>query len=258
MRFRRSVLLAVLVSVLLASSLFAQTKTVGAGTPHQIGKGLDTMVMVPAGWFIMGSEDGYSNEKPRRRVYLDKFFIDKYPVTNARFQRFGRPKKDYGSKFSGDRKPVVGVTWFQARDYCKSVGKRLPTEAEWEKAARGVDGRKYPWGGQWDPKKVIRHKNSGGKTHPVDRTYNTHRSPFGAVDMSGNVWNWVQDWYGKDYYRSAPARNPNGAASGTWRVVRGGSWLDYNAPSSFRAANRGWDPPDGRFNFLGFRCAKAP
>ena len=257
MRFRRSVLLAVLVSVLLASSLFAQTKTVGAGTPHQIGKGLDTMVLVPAGWFIMGSEDGYSNEKPRRRVYLDKFFIDKYPVTNARFQRFGRPKKDYGSKFNDDRQPVVGVTWYQARDYCKSVGKRLPTEAEWEKAARGVDGRKYPWGNQWDSSKVIRYGNSGGKTHPVDRTYNTHRSPYGAVDMSGNVWQWVQDWYGKGYYQNAPARNPKGPATGTLRVVRGGSWDDYY-PTRFRAADRDWYRPVDRRFLLGFRCAKAP
>ena len=145
------------------------------------------MVKVPAGWFIMGSEND-DNEKPRRRVYLDKFFIDKFPVPYARFRRFERPKDDYGSKFNGDHQPVVGVTWFQARDYCKSVGKRLPTEAEWEKAARGVDGRKYPWGDQWDDSKVIRDKNSGNKTHPVDRTYNTHRSPYGAVDMVGNVW----------------------------------------------------------------------
>jgi sulfatase modifying factor 1 len=252
MRYRRSVLIAALVSILLASSLFAQTNTVG--------RGLDTMVLVPAGWFIMGGEE-YDNEKPRRQVYLDKFFIDKYPVTNARFQRFGSPghlgKSIYGSKFSGDRQPVVGVTWFQARDYCKSVWKRLPTEAEWEKAARGVDGRKYPWGGQWDPTNVIWHKNSDGKTHPVDRTYNTHRSPYGAVDMSGNVWEWVSDWYGEDYYQNAPARNPKGPATGPYRVYRGGSWGPYS-PAWFRAASRYGGPPDLRGGGLGFRCAKAP
>ena len=119
---------------------------VGLGIPHRIGSGLETMILVPAGSFIRGSNDGPSDERPRRRVYLDAFYMDKYPVTNARFRRFGKPKRDYGSKFNGARQPVVGVTWFQARDYCKSVGKHLPTEAQWEKAARGVDGRKYPWG----------------------------------------------------------------------------------------------------------------
>ncbi|MDP6620335.1 MAG: SUMF1/EgtB/PvdO family nonheme iron enzyme, partial [Nitrospinota bacterium] len=205
---------------------------VGPGTPQQIGSGLDTMVLVPAGYFIRGStseevDDAlrmskkvynsakrgwFEREMPQRRIYLDAFYIDKYPVTNARFRRFGKPKTDHGSKFNGARQPVVGVTWSQARDYCGSVGKRLPTEAEWEKAARGVDGRKYPWGNQWDGSKVIWSKNSGGKTHPVDRTSKTHRSPYGAVDMSGNVWQWVGDWFKADYYRSAPARNPKGPA----------------------------------------------
>jgi sulfatase modifying factor 1 len=273
---------------------------VGPGTLQQIGSGLDTMVLVPAGWFIMGSESGVVNyeelpaifsvddEKPQRRVYLDAFYIDKYPVTNDRFWSSGRaefdagvgqghpitfhsvPRKaigtwglgvadieDQGSQFNGAHQPVVGVTWYHARDYCKSVGKRLPTEAEWEKAARGVDGWKYPWGNQWDGSKVIWDTNSGGKTHPVDRTYNTHRSPFGVVDMSGNVWEWVSDRFGKDYYRTAPARNPKGPPSGVERVVRGGSWYLLN-PSHFRAAFRIRGLPGGRSNFLGFRCAKAP
>ena len=251
----RTILLAGLAALLLASA--GKRLAMVAGTPQQIGSGLDTMVKVPAGGFIMGSDSGGGDEKPRRRVYLDGFFIDKYPVTNARFRRFGKPEKDYGSPFNGARHPVVGVTWSQARDYCGSVGKRLPTEAEWEKAARGVDGRKYPWGGQWDPTKVIWDKNSDRKTHPVDRTYNTHRSPFGAVDMSGNVLQWVQDRYGEDYYRTAPDRNPKGPASGSGRVVRGGSW-SYNKPTGFRAAYRNWYRPDGRDNGLGFRCAKAP
>ena len=126
-----------------------------------------------------------------------------------------------------------------------------------EGGARGVDGRKYPWGNRWDPTKVIWSKNSGGKTHPVDRTYNTHRSPYGAVDMSGNVWEWVSDWHAKDYYRSAPERNPKGPASGSGRVVRGGSW--FNSISTvFRAANRIGSRPDSRLSLMGFRCAKAP
>ena len=149
MRFRRTVLISVLASVLLAPSQFAQTKAVGPGTPHQIGKGLDTMVLVPGRWFIMGSNE-YEDEKPRRRVYLDGFYIDKYEVTNARFRAAGMtPKRDY-SKYKefrnsySDRQAVVGVTWHQAKAYCEKVGKRLPTEAEWEKAARGPDGRAHP------------------------------------------------------------------------------------------------------------------
>ena len=214
------------------------------------------MILVPAGSFIRGSNDGSSDERPRRRVYLDAFYMDKYPVTNARFRRFGKPKRDYGSKFNGTRQPVVGVTWFQARDYCKSVGKHLPTEAQWEKAARGGDGRKYPWGNAWDGSKVIWDKNSGGKTHPVDRDYNTHRSPYGAVDMSGNVYEWVSDWHGKGYYRNAPNRNPEGPASGRGRVVRGGPW-SANNPSWFRTAFRNRAGRDYRNFHLGFRCAKA-
>ena len=263
----RTILLAGLAALLLASA--GKRLAIGAGTPQQIGSGLDTMVKVPAGDFIMGSSEedlraipqkfrmSYLDEKPRRRVYLDAFYIDKYPVTNSRFRRFGRPKDDYGSKFYGDRQPVVGVTWSQARDYCKSAGKRLPTETEWEKAARGVDGRMYPWGGQWDGSKVIWLKSSGLKTHPVDRTYNTHRSPYGAVDMSGNVWEWVGDWFKTGYYREAPERNPKGPSSGSERVVRGGSWFDNNQ-TYFRAANRFRYLPDSTYFYLGFRCAKAP
>ena len=188
------------------------------------------MVLVPAGGFIRGStpqqaetvyresekkyswfkKEFFDAEDPQRRIHLDAFYIDKYPVTNGRFRRFGRPEKDYGSEFNGAGQPVVGVTWTQASDYCRSAGKRLPTEAEWEKSARGVDGRKYPWGNQWDGSKVIWYKNRGGKTHPVDRTYNTHRSPYGVVDMAGNTWEWVADWYGKNYYANAPDRNPKG------------------------------------------------
>ncbi len=156
MRLWRTTLLAGLASLLLASTLSAQTLTVrvprgnvrsGPGAPHEIGTGLDTMVLVPAGWFLRGStrrqaeeakkytwvkKEWFDFEVPQRSVYLDAFHIDKYPVTNAQFRKFGSPRNDYGPKFSGDRQPVGGVSWYQARDYCGSVGKRLPTEAEWE------------------------------------------------------------------------------------------------------------------------------
>ena len=269
MRFRRTVLIATLASVFSVSPLCAQIKTIGTG--------LDTMVLVPAGYFIRGSTSEevdntyqiakklysfvkrgwFEGEMPQRRIYLDAFYIDKYPVTNSQFLIFGKPKRDYGSKFNGIHQPVVGVTWYQARDYCKSVEKRLPTEAEWEKAARGVNGHRYPWGNQWDGSKVIWDKNSGSKTHPVDRTYNTHRSPYGAVDMAGNTWEWTADWYKGDYYRNAPDRNPKGSASGNTRVGRGGSWGSVGT-SNFRTAYRDWRQPSFPDIWLSFRCAKTP
>jgi formylglycine-generating enzyme required for sulfatase activity len=257
--------------------LFAQTPKVSPSLPQEIGSNLGAMVLIPAGWFLRGStrhqtEEVYrestkkyggvkkewlDSEIPQRSVYLDAFYLDKYPVTNSRFRRFGTPETDFGSNFNGDRQPVVGVTWYQARDYCRSLGKRLPTEAEWEKAARGVAGRTYPWGRVWNPNKFIWSENSGGKTHAVDRDYKTHQSPFGAVDMVGNVWEWVADRYGKDHYWNAPSRNPKGPASGDERVVRGGSWLHFD-PAIFRAPYRYKYPPDFRLSLVGFRCAKAP
>jgi formylglycine-generating enzyme required for sulfatase activity len=257
--------------------LFAQTPKVSPSLPQEIGSNLGAMVLIPAGWFLRGStrqqtekvyrestkkyggvkKEWLDSEIPQRSVYLDAFYLDKYPVTNSRFRRFGTPETDFGSKFNGDRQPVVGVTWYQARDYCRSLGKRLPTEAEWEKAARGVAGRTYPWGRVWNPNKFIWSENSGGKTHAVDRDYKTHQSPFGAVDMVGNVWEWMADWYGKDHYWNAPSRNPKGPASGDERVVRGGSWLHFD-PAIFRAPYRYKYPPDFRLSLVGFRCAKAP
>ena len=161
------------------------------------------MVLVPAGRFVRGStprqaeaayreakkkyrwmkKEWFDAEVPQRRIHLDAFYIDRYPVTNARLRKPGKPAKDYGSKFNGARRPMVGVTWTQARDYCKSVGKRLPTEAEREKAARGVDGRRYPWGNQWDGSKVIWDKN-----RPVRRTRWTGHITRTIVPVARWIW----------------------------------------------------------------------
>ncbi len=180
------------------------------------------MVLIPAGQFLMGDDQGDEDQKPRRRIFLDAYYIDKYPVTNA---RFGEPEEDYGARFTGKKSPVTGVSWFLARDYCHSFGKRLPTEAEWEKAAWVTDGRAYPWGDQWNGSKLIWRVNSRRRTHPVDRTYSINLSPFGVADMAGHVWEWVADRYGEDYYRESPARNPRGPEEGAERVLRVGGWI---------------------------------
>jgi formylglycine-generating enzyme required for sulfatase activity len=218
------------------------------------------MVLVPAGEFLMGSEDR-DNEKPRHRVHLDAYYIDKVPVTNAHYERFvqatGRRAPLYGkySEWNSSTQPVVGVSWYDAEAYCKWAGKRLPTEAEWEKGARGTDGRKYPWGDQWDPSRA-NAENKLGKTAPVG-SYPGGASPYGALDMAGNVWQWVADWYAKDYYQGSPERNPTGPSSGTAKVLRGGSW--QNSSGVLRSALRSDATPDYRdvtYGGIGFRCAR--
>ncbi len=234
-----------------------------AGAEHYpkriIGKDGVPMVLVPAGWFITGRRNEESFAKPKHETYLDGFYIDKYPVTNEMFRAKGmKPAKNAGSKFNGPKQPVVGVTWFQAKDYCQRVNKRLPNEAVWEKTARGTDGRAYPWGNKWDSTKLIWKGNSGGRTHSVDRSYNTHQSPFGAVDMVGNVWEWVDgDGYPlKNYRYHQPKRIPPGvrfpvilsneiilrigrSGEGYYREIRGGSWHDGTPIGTSRTVSRG-------------------
>jgi formylglycine-generating enzyme required for sulfatase activity len=213
------------------------------------------MVSVPAGEFWMGSEDSdaVGDEKPRRPVYLDAFLIDKYEVTSVLYKRFidatGRAAPQF---WTGSDQPVVGVNWNDANAYCSWAGKRLPTEAEWEKAARGTDGRKYPWGEQWDASRA----NSGerlGRTDSVG-SYPGGVSPYGAHDMAGNALEWVADWFEANYYQSAPSSNPRGPDSGHNRVVRGGSGA--STPKNLRTSARLGNSPSGRGSALGFRCAQ--
>ncbi len=219
------------------------------------------MVYVPAGGFLMGSPAGKgdSDEQPQRRVFLDAYWIDKRPVTVGQYRTFCQATErkmplapDWGWQ---EDHPVVNVTWEEAAAYARWAGKRLPTEAEWEKAARGTDGREYPWGNQWDPRKCSNRGNSHS-TQPVGG-YPAGASPYGALDMAGNVWEWCADWYGESSYRSTPARNPTGPTSGQHRVLRGGSW-ECDLPAAFRAARRDYEHtvPGDRDNYDGIRCVR--
>ena len=238
---------------------FAASACVGA---RQAVRADDEMVLVQAGWFWMGADDHDDEEKPRHRVYLDAFSIDRYEVTNELYKRFTEATGRAAPRFSdridrnnlnGASQPVVGVSWHDADAYCRWAGKRLATEAEWEKAARGDDGRTYPWGEQWDSSRANSKESGLGKPAPVG-SYPSGVSPYGVHDMAGNVWEWVADWYAKDYYQRSPNRNPLGPESGTSRVLRGGSW--FHDPISLRAAYRLNSTPDGRDHGIGFRCAR--
>jgi iron(II)-dependent oxidoreductase len=243
----------------------------------------DEMVPVPAGPFLMGSDKkadpkAYPAEMPRRAVHLDAFEIDKYEVTTVQFLKFvlakdRAPLIDWrydGGNFQETMvsHPVMHVSWQDAADYCAWAGKRLPTEAEWEKAARGEDGRIYPWGNQ--PAGLSRSNfGRSGLSGPVrDRPerlmlyppiisvdkYENGVSPYGVFQMAGNVSEWVADWYDKEYYKTAPDNNPRGPEKGTQRAFRGGSWID--STPSVRVAQRNGTEPGTKMNWLGFRCAR--
>jgi len=212
-----------------------------------------TMIYVPAGEFRMGSGD------VAHTVFLDAFWIDQTEVTNAMYRLCVAAKEcalPFDPKFYQDQKydqhPVVYVDWDQADRYCTWAGRRLPSEAQWEKAARGADGRIYPWGNQAPDRQLANFGNNEKGTTPVGRYSPQSNSPYGCADMAGNVSEWVQDWYTSDYYLRSPQQNPQGPAKGDYKVVRGGSWL-YNSVS-LRSANRYYYGPSSRYNNIGFRC----
>lgn len=223
------------------------------------------MVFVPAGNFIAGSDRGYDDEKPVHTVYLADFYIDKFEVTNVLYRAcveagVCRPpnrtnsftRDSYYANPQYDDHPVVFVDWEDAKAYCAWRGLHLPTEAQWEKAARGNDGRTYPWGEGIDGS-LANYNDTVGDTTAVG-SYEDGRSPYGAYDMAGNAWEWVADWYSSTYYLSTPLTDPPGPSSGEYHVLRGGSWHDNERIA--RTSNRGWSQIEFFYNTdFGFRCA---
>jgi iron(II)-dependent oxidoreductase len=239
-----------------------------------IGPDGGKMVWVPAGEFDMGSTDAnvtyvverlsadeawMANEKPAHRVRITKgFWLGQCLVTNAQYRRFCQ---ESGAEFptdsdQGDNHPVVCMTWGDAKAYCKHYGLALPTEAQWEYAARGPEDRTYPWGNDWDPKNCCSADNLGpeGRTFPVG-SFPQAASWCGALDMAGNAWQWCADWYHKGYYRHSPTDDPKGPPVGDLRVLKGGSWLTYAV--FCRSADRIGDYPACRKDH-GFRCMVSP
>jgi formylglycine-generating enzyme required for sulfatase activity len=248
-------------------------------------------IYVPAGEFQMGTDHGNNEpEKPLHKVYLDAFWIDRTPVTNAMFRKFVEDQnfqtdaekkgwgyiavsdnsvkgeganwqspKGPGSNLIGlDEFPVSQVSWNDAKAYCEWAGRRLPTEAEWEKAARGTDGRTYPWGEGIDCEKANYWSGDAGCVGDLTAvgSYPNGASPYGALDMAGNVWEWVADWFEADYYGASPEQNPTGPDSGIYRVLRGGSWfmIDQFVHTYTRQNLKSAFPDDSYFDY-GFRCA---
>ena len=229
------------------------------------------MVLVPSGEFLMGNQA--EEDAPPHRVSLDAFYIDRYEVTNARYLKFVEATRHRAPQHVVDPQydlwagttlsqgvadlPVVNVDWFDAAAYCRWAGKRLPTEAEWEKAARGTDSRLYPWGNEAPSLARLNFSRRWQGVHTLQPVgnYEAGNSPYGAQDMAGNVWEWVGDWYDAGSYAAGPARNPQGPSSGSSKILRGGSWT--NSADSVRATHRREEDPDMRNSDSGFRCARS-
>lgn len=217
---------------------------------------------VPEGEFVMSSDEGVYSQRPQRMIYLDGYWIGKHPVTVAQYRCFcnetgkAMPKAPKWGWI--DDHPIVAVNWFDAETYCRWAGCRLPTEAEWEKAARGTDGRNYPWGNEWNANKYNGTESGLDRTSPVG-SYSSGVSPYGCHDMWGNVQEWCSDWYDSAYYKTQPLENPMGPPSGATRVIRcSTSWCIGTHSGILNGVwmrGDGDDPNDGWLDY-GFRLAR--
>jgi serine/threonine-protein kinase len=252
------------------------------------------MILIPSGEFIMGGDakqavescqelyepygdlqceiGDYDDEEPIHSVSLDEYSIDKYEVTNADYQicvnegvcappKYSKSytRDEYFGNPEFDNYPVIYVSWFDAQTFCEWRGARLPTEAEWEKAARGTEGWIYPWGNQFDGNlgnfcdRDYEYNDGFSDTAPVG-IYPEGASPYGVMDMAGNVIEWVSDRYGDDYFSNSPDENPQGPPKGCCNVLKGGTWK-CDGKYDVRASGRSWWFPDYKYDFIGFRCA---
>lgn len=242
----------------------------------------EEMVLIPAGEFFMGGDEGIEYDEcrkcvadrlPRHKVFLPSYYIDKYEVTNSQYRKCVEAKvctpphniTFYLNPEYADH-PVIYVDWFQADTYCRWKGKRLPTEAEWEKAARGTDARIYPWGNTWDENNCNNWNYTGPlvkRMAPLNKNRGTlpagilkeDSSFYGVRDMAGNVMEWVQDFYQEKYYEVSPEYNPRGPQEGKFKVLRGGHWA-HNIKINFQTTNRIRTEPGHWYYTWGFRCAK--
>jgi formylglycine-generating enzyme required for sulfatase activity len=244
------------------------------------------MALVSAGMFVRGSDGGEPNQQPARDIWLDAYYIDIHPVTNNRYRQFTEflaaaddhrgcyPAEHLSSvtrelnhtprlwakgvrgfnaerleRLGGEQQPVVTVTWYDAYAYAGWAGKLLPTEAQWEKAARGPDGRLFPWGWQWDPSRLNSGLRHSGTTEVG--SYPQGGSPYGVLDLLGNVWEWCLDRYDRRGYVNGSGRNPIGPASGLDRVCRGGAW-NYVSEYATTTVRHAFGPSEA-YEFVGFR-----
>jgi formylglycine-generating enzyme required for sulfatase activity len=250
---------------------FTLTPTATLGIGSACTRTVDDMAIayVPEGNFNMGGYF-YAEERPFHGEYLSSYWIDKTEVTNSMYAKCvhagscqlpdrlsSATRLNYFGNPQYDNFPVIYVNWNDAASYCKWAGARLPTEAEWEKAARGTDGRNYPWDpGAWNvgPTNDLLNYNSFIGDTTIVGKYPSGASPYGALDMAGNVWEWVNDWYDANYFATSPTINPQGPSSGTYRVQRGGAWFSYG--QHIYVNFRYWrDPAFSDFG-TGFRCAR--
>lgn len=226
----------------------------------------EEMVLIPAGPFIRGTDRGGFDEQPQRTLNLSSFMIDKYEVTNSQYAGFvaatghrkSGPPSRYAknvSRMRGVNQPVVYVSWDDAQAYCAWKGKRLPTEAEWEKAMRGTDGRLWPWGSVEIPHAANWARvDDGHEVSAVVGTVRSDASPFGVMDGAGNVMEWVEDWYDENAYREASDSDPRSPDHGTFKVLRGAGYA--SSGSDLRITSRNKMVPDFRDETIGFRCAQ--
>ena len=205
--------------------------------------------------------DGKDTNCPKHKIELSEYWMGVYCVTNRQYGKFvGDTKHRNPDNQRWQRSelldhPVTDVSWEDCVAYAKWAGLSLPTEAQWEKAARGANGLIYPWGNEWDQSKCRNDKNKGSGQTAAVWDYSAGTSGYGTMQQSGNVWEWCADWYEDSYYGKTPAKDPGGPQTGSYRVLRGGSWLSGVA-SYFRGSDRYWSDPAFRYGFQGFRLVR--